>query len=80
MLHTFAISDTSAGVGFAAFIAAIIIIVIAVVVFEILMLISVIRNRNVSDEVRLLWILGMLLFDPIIAIVYYFTDHKKTSV
>jgi hypothetical protein len=48
-----------------------------VLVFEILMFISVIRNKNISDNVKLFWIIGMILIHPFVAIAYFFTDYKK---
>jgi hypothetical protein len=53
------------------------IIVALILIFEIMMIISAIKNRAISDEARILWIIGMLLIHPFVAIFYYFTDHKK---
>jgi hypothetical protein len=53
------------------------IIVALILVFEIMMIISAIKNRAISDKARILWVIGMLLIHPIVAIIYYFTDHKK---
>ena len=53
------------------------VIVALILVFEIMMIISAIKNRAISDEARILWVIGMLLIHPIVAIIYYFTDHKK---
>jgi hypothetical protein len=53
-------------------------VVLAILAFEIWILIDVIQNKVISNESRILWIIGMLLLHPIVAIVYYFTDHQKT--
>lgn len=47
--------------------------------FEIWMFVSVILNKNITGNARALWILGMILIHPIVAIVYYFTDYKKAD-
>lgn len=52
-------------------------VALLVLVFEIMMFIDVILNKNISDEARILWIIGMLVLHPVVAIAYYFTDHKK---
>ncbi len=57
----------------------VILVLAAVLVFEITMFISVIRNTHIPDNTRILWIIGMLLFHPFIAIAYYFTDYTKTK-
>jgi hypothetical protein len=62
------------GVGFTAII---IIVLIAVLIFEIAMIIDAIKNKHITDNARILWIIGMLIIHPIIAIAYYFTDYKK---
>lgn len=48
-----------------------------VLVFEIWMLVDVITNHEISDNAKILWVIGMILIHPIIAIIYYFTDHQK---
>jgi phosphotransferase system glucose/maltose/N-acetylglucosamine-specific IIC component len=52
---------------------------LAILVFEVAMFIDVILNKNISDEAKILWVIGMLLLHPFIAIAYYFTDHKKRT-
>jgi hypothetical protein len=49
----------------------------AVLAFEIMMLVHVIKNKNISSDRRLLWILGMLFIHPVVAIAYFFTDYKN---
>jgi hypothetical protein len=59
---------------------ALVILVLALIlVFEIVMLISVIRNNHISGTAKALWIIGMFFIDPFVAIAYYFTDYKKTK-
>jgi len=50
---------------------------LAILVFEVAMFIDAILNKNITDEVRILWLVGMILIHPFVAIAYYFTDHKK---
>lgn len=52
-------------------------IILAILVFEITMFVSVITNQRIPNETKLLWILGMLLIHPFVAIGYYFTDYNK---
>ncbi|HZL07848.1 MAG TPA: hypothetical protein VFC50_01495 [Candidatus Dormibacteraeota bacterium] len=58
---------------------AVIIVLLAIFVFEIAMLISAITNKNITGNTRALWIVGMILIHPFVAIGYYFTDYKKAS-
>lgn len=58
----------------------IVIIVLALIfIFEVWMLISAITNKAISGTSKGLWILGMLLLHPFVAIAYYFTDYKKVA-
>jgi hypothetical protein len=52
-------------------------VLLAILVFEIAMVVSVIRNRSMSDTRQILWIVGMLFIHPVVAIVYYFTDYNN---
>jgi hypothetical protein len=56
-----------------------IIVGLAILAFEITMFVSVILNRVISGSTKALWIIGMLLIHPFVAIGYYFTDYKKTK-
>jgi predicted membrane protein len=56
----------------------IVIIIAIIVIFEIAMFINVIRNNNITSNTRLLWIIGMLIIHPFVAIAYYLTDYKKS--
>lgn len=73
MLNIFAF----AGLGFTLSII-VILILLLILAFEIWMLISAITNKQITDTVKILWIVGMVLIHPIAAIVYYFTDYQKT--
>jgi hypothetical protein len=52
-------------------------LVIALLIFEVIMFINVIRNPNIDQDRKILWLLGMLLIHPFVAIVYRYTDYKK---
>lgn len=56
-----------------------ILIALAVLAFEIYMFVDAIRNPRISNDRRILWLLGMLLLHPFVAIAYYYTDHKTQS-
>ena len=66
----------------AASIAVVVLIILAValiLLFEIWMFIDVIRNEQISSDRKLLWCLGMIFIHPFIAIIYYFTDHRRPA-
>jgi hypothetical protein len=58
-----------------------VIIVVAVLIFafEIWMIVDAAVNRQMSDRARVWWIIGMLIIHPVVAIVYFFTDHRKRA-
>lgn len=49
-----------------------------VLAFEIWMFVDVIKSRGLSHEERAIWIIGMLLLHPFVAIVYYFMRRSDT--
>lgn len=49
---------------------------VAILAFEVWMFIDAIRNPGISSDRRILWLVGMLLLHPFVAIAYYFTDHQ----
>ena len=51
-------------------------VLLLIFMFEIVMFVDAILNKNISDERKVLWLVGMVLLHPIVAIAYYFTDHK----
>ena len=53
-------------------------IVLLIAAFEVWMLIDVAINKKLSDKAKVWWIIGMVLVHPFVAIVYYFTDRKKS--
>jgi hypothetical protein len=73
MLTRFAILDLGVPEVF------IVIILLAVLTFEIFMILSALQNKRLSDSTRALWIIGMLLVHPFVAVAYYFTDYKKDT-
>lgn len=56
----------------------VVIAILAVVLaFEIWMIVDAIKNKQISNQAKAWWVLGMLIIHPIVAIIYYFTDHRK---
>lgn len=52
---------------------------VLIFIFELLMFINAIRNTTISDNRKILWIIGMLFVHPFVAIAYYFTDYKNNK-
>jgi hypothetical protein len=52
---------------------------LAVLTFEVWMFVNVIVNKNIDTTRKILWIIGMLLIHPFVAIGYYFTDYKRSK-
>ena len=59
--------------------AIVIVALLLIFVFEIWMLISAVQNKFITQNAKVLWIVGMFLVHPFVAIAYYFTDYKKES-
>lgn len=57
-----------------------IIIVVLLLAFEIWMLVDAAINKKISDKAKAWWIIGMVLVHPIVAIIYFFTDHRKRKL
>jgi hypothetical protein len=57
----------------------IVLVALLLVAFEIWMLVDAALNKKISDQAKTWWIIGMILVHPIVAIVYFFTDHRKRS-
>ena len=53
------------------------VVLVAILVFEIMMFVSALLNKRISDTRKLLWVFGMILIHPFVAIGYYFIDYKK---
>jgi len=51
---------------------------LVILAFEIAMFINVITHKNISQTSKVLWVVGMLILHPFVAIIYYFTDYKKS--
>jgi hypothetical protein len=56
-----------------------ILLLLAIVIFEVWMFVSVINNKYISDLTKILWMVGMLVLHPFIAVAYYVTDNKHTA-
>ena len=53
------------------------ILVLAIILaFEIWMFIDAYRNANLSSNAKILWMVGMALLHPFVAIAYFFTARK----
>jgi hypothetical protein len=74
MLNDFALLGF--GFGFSLVLSLILLIIF---IFEVVMFINAILNKKISDTAKILWIIGMLIIHPFVAIAYYFTDYKKQS-
>jgi hypothetical protein len=59
--------------------ALVLVVLFLVLVFEIAMLINAIRNKHITSNAKVLWIVGMFILHPFVAIAYFFTDYKKTK-
>jgi hypothetical protein len=52
-------------------------VLLVVLAFEVTMFISAVKNPNITNEAKILWLIGMVFIHPFVAIAYYFTDYKK---
>lgn len=52
-------------------------VILLVLVFEVWMFVHVIQNHAITTNVKVLWLLGMLILHPFVAIAYFFTDYQK---
>jgi hypothetical protein len=55
------------------------IVVVAILWFEVAMFLDVLKNKKLTDNEKILWVLGMFLLHPIIAIVYYFVARSSLN-
>ena len=55
------------------------ILLFLILVFEVWMFVSVIFNPKITRNRRLLWIIGMIILHPFVAIIYFITDYQKLS-
>jgi hypothetical protein len=55
----------------------IVVVALLFLAFEIWMIIDVALHKNLSDKAKIWWIIGMLIIHPFVALVYFFTDHRK---
>ena len=56
-----------------------VLVLVLILWFEVAMFLDVIRNKKLSENEKILWVLGMFLLHPIIAIVYYFVAHSRLN-
>lgn len=56
------------------------VVAVLIVIFEIWMIVDAISNTLISTERKVLWLIGMLLVHPFVAIAYYFTDRKGPAL
>lgn len=47
--------------------------------FELWMIVDAALNKKLKDKAKAWWIIGMFLIHPFVAIVYFFTDHRKQN-
>lgn len=52
---------------------------LVILAFELWMLISAIQNKFITQNAKILWVVGMFILHPFVAIGYYFTDYQKKS-
>jgi uncharacterized membrane protein YoaK (UPF0700 family) len=57
----------------------VIVAVLAVLAFELVMFIHALLNKYISDKRKLLWLIGMILLHPFVAIAYLFTDYRTSD-
>ena len=50
-----------------------------ILAFEIWMFIDAYKNTHLSSNAKVLWLVGMGLLHPIIAVVYYLTARKAQN-
>jgi len=60
-----------------AWLSVIIIAALLIFVFEVWMIVDAAINKKLSDKAKAWWIIGMFIIHPFVAIVYFFTDHRK---
>lgn len=75
MFDTFALGFLGGGFVFALVVS----LLVLIAAFEIWMFVEVIRNPNLAAGSKTLWLVGMLLLHPFVAIVYYFVVFKKNT-
>lgn len=74
MINIFAIFGLSASAT-----ALVIILLALILLFEIWMLVHVVQNEGIPNNTKVLWVVGMFLIHPFVAIGYLLTDYKKAG-
>jgi hypothetical protein len=54
-----------------------IVIALLILAFEVWMIVDAALNKKISSKAKTWWIIGMVIVHPFVAIVYFFTDHRK---
>jgi phosphatidylglycerophosphatase A len=54
-----------------------VIIGVGILAFEVWMFLDAWKNKSINEDRRLIWLIGMLLLHPFVALLYYFTDYKN---
>lgn len=57
----------------------VLLLVLLILAFEVWMIVDAIRNQALSDNEKLLWLLGMVFIHPFVAIAYYFMVYRKSA-
>ncbi len=52
-------------------------LILTILTFEIWMLVDAITNKQLDDTEKILWVLGMVLLHPFVAIAYYLVVYNK---
>ena len=50
---------------------------LGIFVFEIFMIIDAIKNKKLSDSAKALWIVGIIVLNPVGVLAYYFVAYSK---
>lgn len=57
----------------------VVLIIALILAFEVWMFLDVLKNKKLTDTEKILWVLGMFLLHPIIAIVYFFVARSSLN-
>lgn len=56
---------------------AVVLAFVAIFAFEVWMFVDAWKNKSINEDRRLIWLIGMILLHPFVALLYYFTDYKN---
>lgn len=54
-------------------------VLVSLLVFEVIMLIDVVRQKDRTMASKLGWVIAILLLHPFAALYYFFTQYRKSS-